>query len=203
MSEFSIIHDAALQLRRSIFDALENTADTDFGLAGSIERITLSSPAADLDDDVVASLYLYRFGINPALRNQQAQPDRDDPQLFHAPPLPLQLHFLFTPLLDAEAGNLLLLGRMLQFLHDTPKLTMINGQLIDDSHGAAPGELRLFAEELPADQLSTLWTAFTTPYRLTTSVRLETVAVDSAQSPRQLSRTMHLAHTAGLRNPVQ
>ncbi|WP_431709530.1 Pvc16 family protein [Glutamicibacter uratoxydans] len=112
MSEFSIIHDVTLQLRREIFQALNSTADTDFGLDGQLERITLDSPAAESDDATVASMYLYRFGINPALRNQAALPNRSDPSLLHHPPLPVQLHYLFTPLLTEESVNLLVLGRV-------------------------------------------------------------------------------------------
>jgi len=201
MSEFSIIHDVSLQLRKSIFEALEHTADTDFGLDGNIEHITLKSPGADMDDEVVASLYLYRFGINPALRNQPLQPDRNDPQLFHRVPLPLQLHFLFTPLLDVEPNNLLLLGRVLQYLHDTPIVNVVNGQLIDDSHGSAPRVLRQFPEELQTEQLTGLWTAFTKPLRLASGVRLETVTIDSALPPQQLARTLHLAQATGLQEP--
>ena len=199
MSEFSVIHDVTVQLRNDIFNALQTTADTDFGLGGEIERITLGSPAAEVDDDCVASLYLYRFGVNPSLRNQQAQPDRNDPALFHYPPLPLQLHYLFTPLLEDERTNLLLLGRVLQYVLDTPIVRTLNGELIDDSHGAAPRVLRQFPEELELEHLNGLWAAFTTALRLGAGLRVETVAIDSALPPRQLARAMQLIQATGLR----
>lgn len=199
MPEFSVIHDVTVQLRRDIFNALQSTADTDFGLGGDIERLTLSSPAAQHDDDCVASLYLYRFGINPALRNQQALADRTDPSLLHMPPLPLQLHFLFTPVLDDEQVNLLVLGRVLQFIHDTPLVRTINDAPIDDSNGGAPRVLRRYTEELEFEQLNGLWAAFTTPWRLAAAIRLETVAIDSALPPQQLARAEVLVPGVGLR----
>lgn len=203
MSAFSIIHDATLQLRADLFNALEATADTDFGLDGQIERITLGSPAAELDDTTVASLYLYRFGINPALRNQQALPDPANPSLHHTPPLPLQLHFLFTPVLDEEQINLLVLGRALQFIHDASRVSTLDGQPIDNSHGGAPRVLRRYVEELDLEQLNGLWAAFTTPWRLSTGIRLETVAIDSALPPQQLPRAEQLVQAVGLREVGQ
>lgn len=197
MSNFSIIHDATMQLRRSVFDALQNTADTDFGLSGDIDRITLGSPASELDDNVVASLYLYRFGINPALRNQPALPDRNDATLFHSPPLPLTLHFLFTPLLHDEPTNLLLLGRVLQHMHDEPVITTLNGQAIDDSHGGADVVLRRTPEELEAETLSGLWSAFNSTLRLAAFFKLETIAIASGLPPRQQSRTQLVTPVIG------
>lgn len=179
MSDFRIIHDIALQLRRTIFDALQTTVDIDFSLEGDIERLTLCAPPATRDAGTVASLYLYRFGINPALRGQPVQSDRRDPLLLHRPPLPLQLHYLFTPLLDDEMDNLLLLGRVLQFVHDMPIVSTVNGRPMDDSP-TTPRALRLFAEELDIGQLNGLWTAFAVPLRLAVGIRLESLAIDGA-----------------------
>lgn len=198
LSNFSIIHDATMQLRRSIFDALQNTADTDFGLGGDIDRITLSSPASKLDDNVVASLYLYRFGINPALRNQPALPDRNDATLFHSPPLPLKLHFLFTPMLDEESTNLLLLGRVLQHMHDEPVITTLNGEPIDDSHGGADMMLRRTPEELEPEALSGLWSAFNSSLRLAAFFKLETIAIASGLPPRRQPRAQLVTPVVGL-----
>lgn len=181
-----------------MFDALQNTADTDFGLGGDIDRITLSSPAAELDDTTVASLYLYRFGINPSLRNQPALPDREDANLFHAPPLPLKLHFLFTPLLDDESTNLLLLGRVLQHMHDQPVITTLNGQPIDDSHGATDMMLRRTPEEPEPEVLTGLWSAFNASLRLSAYFKLETIAINSSLPPRKQSRTQQVAPVVGL-----
>lgn len=198
MSNFSIVHDVCLELRRGIFEALSSTPDTDFGLAGSIERISLQSPAADLDDETLATLYLYRFGISSFLRNQQPLPDAEDPGLFHRPPLPLQLHFLFTPVAKEETTNLLLFGRVLQHLHDSAMMGTINGEQLDDSHAGASPALRIHPEPLEAEALYGLWTAFTSPVRLGTGIRVETVAIDSALPAEHLARTRTMALAVGL-----
>ncbi|MBP2375155.1 Pvc16 family protein [Paeniglutamicibacter psychrophenolicus] len=198
MSDFSIVHDVGLELRRGIFEALSSTPDTDFGLAGNIERISLQSPAADLDDETLATLYLYRFGISPFLRNQHPLPDAEDPGAFHHPPLPLQLHFLFTPVSKEETTNLLLFGRVLQHLHDSATMSSINGEPLDDSHSGASPALRVSPEPLEPEALYGLWTAFTTPVRLGTGIRVETVAIDSALPAEHLARTRTMATALGL-----
>lgn len=201
MSNFSIVHDATLQLRRMLFSALQATVDTDFGLGGSIERISLASPASELDDQAIASLYLYRFGIEPTLRNGKPVPDDNDPDLFHNPPLPLQLHYLFTPVSDEEDTNLLLLGRVLQQLNDQPVVDLVDGAPIDDSHGAASSVFHVYPEELQLEALNGLWAAFTSPLRLTTGIRLQTVSIDSALPPQRKVRARQLGAVAGQIGP--
>lgn len=184
VSEFSIIHDASLRLRRSLFDALQATDGTGFGLDGDIERITLRSPAAAVEHPAVASLYLYRFGINPSRRLQANPPERGDSRHFRTPAVSLRLHLLFAPLLDDESANLLLLGRVLQQVHDEPVITMLNGQPVDDSHPAADLMLRCTPEELEPLILTGLWSALGAPLRLAAFFKLETIAVANGLPPR-------------------
>ena len=184
MSDFSIIHDASLQLRRSIFDALQATEGTGFGLDGDIERLTLSSPAAAAERRPVASLYLYRFGINPSRRLQADPPVRGDSRHCRTPAVSLRLHLLFAPLLADESANLLLLGRVLQHVHDEPVITLFDGQPLNGGRLAADLMLRCTPEEPELPAITGLWTALGAPLRLAAFFRLETIAVANGVPPR-------------------
>ncbi len=197
MPNFSIIQDVSIELRRQIFAALQATPDTDFGLGGTIDRITLQSPADTLDSSTVASLYLYHLEIDKHLRNQPPLPDRDRDDQHRRPPLPLQLRYLFTPVDDAETVNQLLLGRVLQHFHDFPSFATVDGEPIGDAFGGASPELRVRPDPLGLEQLSQIWNAFSTPYRLALSLLVEVVAVDSGWPPVRRRRATELVGAVG------
>ena len=190
MSNFSVIHDVSIELRRQIFEALEATPDTDFGVT-SINRLTLMSPGESLDSDTVASLFLYHLDIDAHLRNQRPLPDASRDDRFHRPPLPLQLRYIFTPVRD-EATNQLLLGRVLQHFHDFPSFASLDDTPIGNSRGAASPELRVVPDLLPVEQLTQLWNAFSVPYRTAISLLVEVIAVDSGLPPEQRRRVEDL-----------
>lgn len=197
MASFALLQDVSAELRRQIFDALEATPDTDFGLQGSIDRITLQSPGATLPSNVVASLYLYHLEIDPNLRNQPYLPDRASADLFRRPPLPLQLRYLFTPIDSDEALNQLLLGRVLQHFHDFPSFADAAGTPIGDAFGSASPEVRVKPDLLSLEQLSQMWNAFSQPYRVALSLLVEVVALDSGQPPRRRGRVGDLLSVTG------
>jgi hypothetical protein len=197
VSDYSAIHETTIELRRQIFEAFETTADADFGLDGDISRITLKSPGDDLDDSAIASLYLYRIDVDEHLRNQRPLPDAHDANLFHRPPMPLQLHYLFTPVDDREQTNQLLLGRLVQHLHDSPCFATFSGEPIGDSHGGASPELRVVPDMLSLEQATQIWTAFSVPYRTALSLRVEVLAIDSARAPEPVPRAQQLVVAAG------
>lgn len=197
MSNFSVIHDATLELRRQIVGAFETTADVEFGLGGDVERITLASPGDTLEDTTVASLYLYHVDVDKHLRNQRPLPDPSTDDLFRAPPLPLQLRYLFTPVDGSELTNQLLLGRLMQHFHDSPSFGTLSSEPIGDSHGGASPELRVRADMLSIEQLAQLWNAFSTPFRIAVSLLVEVIAIDSAQPPVRVRRAEALVTAAG------
>ncbi|WP_145110289.1 DUF4255 domain-containing protein (plasmid) [Cereibacter azotoformans] len=197
MADFGILSHVTVELRRQIFAALQATPDTDFGLAGIVDRITLQSPGEDLDAAAVASLYLYHLDINQHCRNRQPLPDRALPDRFRRPPLPMQLRYLFTPVGDDETVNQLLLGRVLQHFHDFPSFADVSGRPIGDAFGGASPELRVKPDLLSLEQLAQMWNAFSAPYRVSLGLLVEVVAVDSAVPPERLRRVEELAGGLG------
>lgn len=198
MSSFSIVQDTGLELRRRIFAALEATPDTDFGLNGNIDRIRIAPPGDDLPNGTLAALFLYHIDIDRHLRNQRPLPDRDDPSTQRKPPLPLQFRFLFTPVDNDDSINHLVLGRVLQHFHDQPFVTTIASQPLDDSFGGATPALRIKPDMLTIEQLSQLWNALSTPYRLSIALLVDTAAVDSGEPPRRAPRVEELLAATGI-----
>lgn len=198
MSSFSIIQDTGLELRRRIVAALDATPDTDFGLTGNLDRIRIAPPNGDLPSGTLASLFLYHLDIDRHLRNQRPLPDRESASIQHKPPLPLLFRFIFTPVDDADTVNHLILGRVLQYFHDNPFVATIAGQPLDDSFGGAAPVLRVKPDMLTVEQLTQLWNALSTPFRLSVSFLVDIAAVDSADPPRHAPRVDELLAATGI-----
>jgi Pvc16 N-terminal domain len=192
MSDFSVVQAVSGELRRQIVTVLDSTPDSDFGIDGNIDRIVLESPATTMPDNTVASLFLHHLEIDGHLRNQRMLPDRAESDLFRKPPLPLRLRFLFTPMGEEEETNLLLLGRVIQHFHDSPVFDTVLGTPVGNSHGGAPARLKVRIETPPLGELTNLWSAFSTPLRLSVTLAVEIVAVESGRAPVQMPRAAEL-----------
>jgi hypothetical protein len=188
VATFAVVHDVSLELRRQVFSALRATPDTDFGIAGAIDRITLQPPGEELPAETVASLYLYHVDLDPYRRNQPPLPDREQTRDFRNPPLPLQLRYLFTPVHDTEEVNQLLLGRVLQHFDDFRTFDTLSDVPVGDGYGGADPVLRITPDPLPLEQLSQLWNAFSAPYRVALAFLVDIVAIDSGLAPRRRER---------------
>ncbi len=151
MSDFAVIQAISVELRRQIIVALDETPDNDFGVDGNVDKVIFDSPAAAVEGQPLASLYLYHIGIDGHLRNQRPLPDATADDLFRRPPLPLRLRYLFTPL-DAEDTNQLLIGRVMQHFYDRPGFETLSGEPLGDSHGGAPARILVRFEMLEIER---------------------------------------------------
>ena len=197
MATFAVLQDVSLELRRQVFSALQATPDTDFGIAGAIDRISLQLPGEDLPAGAVASLYLYHVDIDPYRRNQPRLPDRERPSEFRNPPLPLQLRYLFTPVHDTEEVNQLLLGRVLQHFDDVRTVETLSDVPVGDGYGGADPVLRITPDPLTLEQLSQLWNAFSVPYRVSLAFLVDIVAIDSGLAPQRRERVAEVLTAVG------
>lgn len=198
MSSFAIVQDVSVELRRRIFSALIATAGVDFGLNGDPERIRLGPPTDATPPGVIGTLFLYHIDIDRHQRNQRPLPDRNAPDQFRRPPLPLQLRYLLAPLAADERTGHLLIGRVLQHFHDAPFLDEIAGRPLGDSFGGASPAVRVRPEMLSIEQLSQLWNALSTPFRLSIGLMVETVAVDSGEPPQRVGRVAEVTVATGV-----
>lgn len=182
MSNYSIIERVSEELRQQIFSTLETAPDTQFQVTDAATSIALKAPGENLNNQVVISLYLYQ--ISQQQRPRNPMPLRSGAGEEKHPPLPVQLRYLLLPV-DDEINNQLMLGRILQHFHDQPVLESIAGEPPDRSFGCEQDQIRVVAEDMPLEQLTQLWNAFSQPMRLASILRVDGVALDSYRSPNR------------------
>lgn len=197
MSSYTIIHDITLELRRRIHAALLSAPDADLGMTTPETDITLSLPTNDMAGSPRLSLYMYYVEPDGTLRNQRLLEVSATDQRF--PPLALQLHYLITPLADEEDQNHLILGRVLQHFHDAPFVDSLNGGPLDDSFGGNSNQVRIHLESLTMEQLSQIWGALNTDYRISVGYTVRVVTVDSDRGPVQAKRVREAYTVVGVK----
>jgi hypothetical protein len=193
VSHLTILRDVSVALRSNIFRDLANVPDVDFGFTNLATDIVLSAPDSDIPDAARLSIYLYHIESDPQLRNQP-ELSVGTTGLVRAP-LALRLYYLLTPLLDDEEFNQLVLGRILQALHDRPFIDELAGGQLDDSRGGGSPKLRLSLEPMTLENLARVWHAMGSDYRLSLAYLMRTVMIDSALAPHRANRVEE-AHIA-------
>jgi hypothetical protein len=128
------------------------------------------------------NLYLYSTVPNPALSN--GLPPRSGPA-GGEPPLALNLHYMLTAFGqdDNELIAQLLLGRAMLALHDKPVLMPAD---LADALGAGDVQdqierVRITPHSLGFEEMSKLWMAYQTQYRLSAAYEASVVLIDSAR----------------------
>ncbi len=108
------------------------------------------------------TIFLYRVAVNPAIRNEP-EAARES---VNRPLLPVDLSYLITPWAKDPRDEHLMLGRILQGLHDRAILS--GADLIGTSW--APGDtVRLAAEPMTMQEQFCIWDTVKMPYRLSLS----------------------------------
>jgi hypothetical protein len=185
MSDARAIEAVTSTLMQVIDDAV-NTGPQSF--PGGVKVV--AKPPHDVDTDVEAlqvNLFLYRTEIDQALRNED--PPGVTPGETAQPSLPLVLHYLMTPYVqgskDLDAHRLL--GLAARAVHELAVLTpaLLNGA--SGSFSDVDTQLNLIRitwEALGENDIYSLWSAFQTPYRLSTAFEVRTVLIDNREPPR-------------------
>lgn len=132
------------------------------------------------------NLFLYQTSPNAAWRNLPP-PDRLRPGEGGQPPLALDLHYLLTAYGhdddDAAITAHRLLGRAMSVLHDHALLGRV------EIRDALPGNdvheqferIRITPEAMTLEELSRLWSAFQTQYRISAAYAVTVVLIDSTR----------------------
>lgn len=181
MSHFSILREATLALRSAVFDALSETQDVLFTFNDVATDIILSPPGENIPNTAQLSIYLYHLEPDPQMRNQPKL-TQGRSALLKAPQA-MRAYYLITPLLDLEDHNHLMMGRILQVLHDTPYLDTISTGPLDSSFGGGSPELRLSLEQMRLEDISRIWSALGSDYRLSVAYMMRSIIIDSALDP--------------------
>ncbi|MGW3146150.1 MULTISPECIES: DUF4255 domain-containing protein [Streptomyces] len=149
-------------------------------------RVTVAPPnkAPDAVSGDHVNLFLYRADLNPAFRNADASGAR--PGESPKPLLPLVLHYLLAAYSDDEGKAHELLGAAMLALHDEP---LLSGDEIRAATAAAlpgsdlhlqPERVKISQETLSQDDIAKMWTAFGTPFRMSSAYQVTAVLIDSA-----------------------
>lgn len=177
---------------RSLLDRRVNALpdvdpDSDPALAGT--QITTRPPDRARPDPGGVNqlnLFLYQTSPNAAWRNLPP-PDRVRPGESAQPPLALDLHYLVTAYGrdddDAATTAHRLMGRAMSVLHDHALLgrAELRDAVPDNDLHEQFERIRITPEEISLEELSRLWGAFQTPYRISTGYAVTVVLIDSTR----------------------
>ena len=135
-----------------------------------VELADPTGPAAD-----GLSVWLYQVTADEFARNAPAGAAEANGRLtrFRRAPLPVNLHYLVTPLNPTPAAAQETLGKVLLALHDQPALE------VDDPDVSQTVRVSLAADHL--DDRAKLWEALGKPYRLSVCYTVRTVRLVSAE----------------------
>jgi hypothetical protein len=172
---------------RTIASCLQDAFETDpvlhdlFAAPGTA-RVYLNTPA-DMSTRSGLSVWLYRVVRDESTLNRP--PQRITPTLTRRAPLPVRLHYLFTPVThseedDAPETEQAILGKVLQVFHDQPQLF---GTYLRDDFEGTDSIVTLRLEALSVDELTRIWDALESPYRTSLSYEVTVVDIDAALQP--------------------
>jgi hypothetical protein len=134
------------------------------------------------------NIFLYQTAVNAAWRNQDL-PNRNGRGEVGRPPLALNLHYLLTAYgseSDDEGVSHRVLGGAMSVLHDHPLLGRdeIRGVLANNDLADQFERVRVTPLTLPMDEMSKLWTALQTNYRVSAGYEVTVLLIDSQLASR-------------------
>nr|WP_046284312.1 DUF4255 domain-containing protein [Mycobacterium sp. UM_NZ2] len=122
------------------------------------------------------SVWLYHLEREPFLTTRF--PERIAVDVVRRPPLPLQLHYLITPVCQDSGTEQLLLGKVLEILSDHAILPPTPARVTKEE------TLHVTLEPLDLEATSRIWTALDAPYVLSVSYLACTVDIEALKAAR-------------------
>jgi hypothetical protein len=152
--------------------------------------VTLDSPA-DLRGDTGSfqkiNLYLYQVLEHAYTKNQPAYAVDATTQQY--PPLTLRLYYLLTPYASDPASAHKVLGHAMQIFYDN---ALVAEPLMTETLRLATDKLAIVLLSAKLEDLTRIWNALQTPYRLSVCYEVRVVPIESTrnqQTPRVTSKT--------------
>ncbi|MEO5558128.1 MAG: DUF4255 domain-containing protein [Dokdonella sp.] len=142
----------------------------------------------DTKSDPRLNIFLYQTTVNAAWRNLDVPSQTRQGELGR-PLLALNLHYLLTAYCDeADPTGIShrVLGGAMSVLHDFPLLdrTIIRGVLANNDLADQFERVRVTPLTLPMDEMSKLWTALQTNYRVSAGYEVSVLLIDSQLASR-------------------
>jgi hypothetical protein len=133
------------------------------------------------------NVFLYQTAPDAAWRNQDL-PRQVRPGETAYPPLPLVLYYLVTAYgqNDDDSQAHRLLGYAMSTLHDHPLLSSaeIEAALPLSDLSTQPERVRITLQPLALEEISKLWAAFQTQYRISAAYQVSVVLIESSRPVR-------------------
>jgi hypothetical protein len=121
------------------------------------------------------SVWLYQIERDEFLLNRPAE--RVEAGSVRRPPLPVNLHYLLTPITDDPATEQTVMGKTVQLLHDEPVIPP------DPARPELEDELRISLENPNLESITRIWTALEQPYQLCMSYLVRVINLRSGRQP--------------------
>ncbi|HEX4708669.1 MAG TPA: DUF4255 domain-containing protein [Candidatus Udaeobacter sp.] len=139
-------------------------------------------PSAETANQV--NIYLYQTAPNAAFCNMD-MPRKARPGEIAQPPVALTLHYLLSAYghNDDETAAHILLGQAMRIFHDNAVLdhSAIRAALGGNDLYEQVEHVRISPQPLSIEEISKLWTAFQTQYRISSAYRVEVVLIESSR----------------------
>jgi hypothetical protein len=177
LSDFKVIAEVGESLSNILWEEIH--ADPDLkGLITDKSLISLESPAEHQqnNDNSLLSIYLYRI-TEDALRKNQFPVEGTGGRL-QKPPMALDLYYLITPLLKDPRDQQIVLGKIMQVLYDRPTL---EGADLAGTLGASGEQVRVIFNPVSLEEISRVWQALETSYRLSVCYTIRVTMLDSTR----------------------
>ncbi len=179
MSNYTGIREASLTLQTRLTEAF--TADPQLNtLFSAGHKVSLKSPKemrTGHPPEKGLSVWLYQLERSAELTNRPVV--RISPTELRRPPLPMNLHYLFTPIADRTETEQLIMGKVLHVLNDGTTIEP------DPARPELRETLRISLETLNLESITRVWTALEAPYELCMSYLVHVVDIESGEQPAQ------------------
>ena len=139
-------------------------------------QVSLRSPADEAVDPASPkiNLYLFRIERNAFANNLNFIPV--ETEVFHYPPLALDLFYVLTPYAEEQDQAHRVLGEAMRILYDN---AIIPSASLSGSLEHSDAELKVDLCQFSLEDLTRVWNAFSIPYRLSVCYQIRMVFVDS------------------------
>jgi hypothetical protein len=171
MSTYTAISSVNKTLVSLLWNSIKDDSQVN-SIVTSEDEISLSSPK-EIAQDKKLSLFLYQIAEFSSMRNiVQPSTDPDKTGYF---PVYLALHYLITPNTRNLQSDHILLGKTIQVFSDN---AILRGSILQGSLGENNSNLKLVMDSLSIDELSKLWSAIGTDYKLSISYSAAPVIIE-------------------------
>lgn len=134
------------------------------------------------------NLFLYKIQENNFLKNKDWEVSKTDPARIVPPPLSLNLCYLMTPYAqnDSQNGNASaheILGDAMRVLYQFP---IIPSEHLAPGLADAREQIKIMQLPVDLDEISKVWSTFSTPYRLSVAYEVSTVQLDPVDGDQDM-----------------